>query len=619
MLISGDSSGLDKTTKGATKNLTAFQKASSAVTSQLAIGLGAISFARLGSEIINITSEFQKFEAVLTNTLGSNSKAQAALDQIREFAAKTPFSVQELTSSFVKLANQGFEPTAEEMRKLGDLASSTGKGFDQLTEAIIDAQTGEFERLKEFGIRASKAGDQVKFTFKGVQTQTDFTADSIRDYLLTLGDLEGVSGSMAAISETMGGKISNLGDAFDGLLLTIGNLTSGPLVAFIDLMKEAIESTQDMLTDDKVVTRLDTVNDLYVKSANSVEEVTANIEKLTRLQKLEQQSYEEVTNKLGSLKDQLALSSAEYFKLAGEQATAKDFANAYGAAIEALTAKMGELNKETETQAVALIPALNNEIKRYEELKNSAFSTEAIGNYNVKLKELRDELELINSIGGESNFLKNLNAGGKPTIPDQNLPEPTNVLPTAIDVDVQPYLDKIREMDQVNAEFFVNEETRFAQERARQEEREKMWADNANAAAEYGGIVVDSLGQAVSGQMTFAQAMKKLTADLLKTFLARALGGIIASAATSGGPPPVAIALAAAGVAAITAMFSRIGGAGTGGGGAAAGMATTNVQRMGSTGSRSESIDFNAEFVLHGNDLVAAIGSQNNRNTRLRG
>ena len=76
------------------------------------------------------------------------------------------------------------------MRKLGDLASSTGKDFDQLAEAIIDAQTGEFERLKEFGIRASKQGDEVKFTFKEVETQVDFTADSIRDYVLSLGDDE---------------------------------------------------------------------------------------------------------------------------------------------------------------------------------------------------------------------------------------------------------------------------------------------------------------------------------------------------------------------------------------------------------------------------------------------
>lgn len=182
-----------------------------------------------GKQIVQITAEFQKFEAVLTNTLGSKSRAQIALRQIAEFASKTPFAVKELTEAYVKLANQGFRPTTQEMRKLGDLAASTGKTFDLLTEAIIDAQVGEFERLKEFGIRAKKEGDRVTFTFKGVETQTRFTSDAIREYVLNLGDAVGVSGSMAAISETVGGKISNMGDAFDMLFQTLGDAQSGPM------------------------------------------------------------------------------------------------------------------------------------------------------------------------------------------------------------------------------------------------------------------------------------------------------------------------------------------------------------------------------------------------------
>lgn len=180
-----------------------------------------------GQKILETRAQFQKFEAVLTNTLGSESEAADVLQRIQVIAAKTPFSVAQLTESYVKLANQGFKPTNEELIKLGDLAASQGKDFDQLTEAIIDAQTGEFERLKEFGIRASKEGDKVKFTFKGVETQTKFTNDAIRDYIIGLGDLKGVSGGMAAISETLEGKISNLGDAFDTFFNNLGKNSQG--------------------------------------------------------------------------------------------------------------------------------------------------------------------------------------------------------------------------------------------------------------------------------------------------------------------------------------------------------------------------------------------------------
>lgn len=210
-----------------------------------------------GKQVLAVRGEFQKFEAVLTNTLGSKSEAQKALKQIQAFAATTPFSVRELTESFVKLASQGFRPTTNELRNLGDLAASTGKSFDQLTEAIIDAQVGEFERLKEFGIRAQKEGDNVRFTFKGVQTQVKFTNQSIRDYILALGDLEGVQGATAAISETLGGKISNLGDSWDTLLNTLGGQTEGVFSTAIDLLGGLLDGITDLIGG------LDRFNDKY--------------------------------------------------------------------------------------------------------------------------------------------------------------------------------------------------------------------------------------------------------------------------------------------------------------------------------------------------------------------
>jgi hypothetical protein len=198
-------------------------------------------------QVIQVRQEFEKYEAVLTNTLGSKSAAQQSLKMIQDFAAKTPFQVTELTGAFVKLTNMGFKPTREEMRKLGDLASSTGKGFDQLAEAIIDAQTGEFERLKEFGVRAQKEGDKVTFTFKGVKQQVDFTNESIKNYITGLGDLQGVSGSMAAISATLGGKISNLGDAWDSLLNTIGKMTGGFIGDLIKGFSDLVGWTEKLI------------------------------------------------------------------------------------------------------------------------------------------------------------------------------------------------------------------------------------------------------------------------------------------------------------------------------------------------------------------------------------
>ncbi len=199
-----------------------------------------------GKQILATTVEFQKMEAVLTTALGSNSAAKAAMDQIVNFASSTPFQVNELTDSFVKLANRGFVPTMEQMRQMGDVASSVGKSFDQLTEAILDAQTGEFERLKEFGIKASAQGDVVQFTFKGITTEVAKSDKAIQEYILSLGNLEGVSGSMEAISKTTGGAISNLEDNITQLFKNIGDSSSGFINWFVKDLNNVISSLRNM-------------------------------------------------------------------------------------------------------------------------------------------------------------------------------------------------------------------------------------------------------------------------------------------------------------------------------------------------------------------------------------
>lgn len=300
---------VEKETEKSEKGFQKVGQAGVAAFGLIATAAAALGLAAIGQRIFAITAQFQKLGAVLTNTLGSRSAAQKALKDIQAFASATPFSVVELTDSFVKLANQGFKPTSAELRKLGDLASSQGKAFAQLTEAIIDAQTGEFERLKEFGLRASKEGDNVTFTFKGVETQTKFTSEAIREYILSLGDLQGVSGGMAAISATLEGKLSNLGDNFDALLNTIGSATSGLTGGFLDLANKAIGGLNDALNDNigNLRSEQTELNVLVgaITSANVSEEVRSSL--ITELNQkypdfLKNLNAEKVTNEQLSLR-----------------------------------------------------------------------------------------------------------------------------------------------------------------------------------------------------------------------------------------------------------------------------------------------------------------------------
>jgi uncharacterized protein (DUF305 family) len=248
--ISKFNTNTNNAAKNTEKDFDAIGSTASKVGGIVAGAFAVGSIVNFGRGVIAATSEFQKFEAVLSNTLGSSSAAQLALSQIQEFAATTPFQINELTGAFVKLANQGFTPNITQMRLLGDLASSTGKSFDQLAEAILDAQTGEFERLKEFGVRAAVAGDQVTFTFKGIKTQVDNTSEAIRGYVLSLGAAEGVSGSMEKISGTLGGRISNVQDSFTQLQTTIGQINGGVLFGFVGLLQKALSYFNEIINLD---------------------------------------------------------------------------------------------------------------------------------------------------------------------------------------------------------------------------------------------------------------------------------------------------------------------------------------------------------------------------------
>lgn len=206
-----------------------------------AMSIGLIK--EMGQKAMDTTIKYQKMEAVLTNTLGSKSGALQSMEMIQKLASETPFQVDELTNSYVKLVNQGFQPTRKELISLGDIASSTGKGFDQLAEAILDAQTGEFERLKEFGIKGSKEkGGGMAFMFKGVKTGVDGSAASIRNYILSLGEAKGIMGSMSAISKTTGGQLSNMSDNVDMLWKAVGERLTPSINSGIGFMNSMIGS-----------------------------------------------------------------------------------------------------------------------------------------------------------------------------------------------------------------------------------------------------------------------------------------------------------------------------------------------------------------------------------------
>lgn len=180
------------------------------------LGLGVIA-----ADIARANAEFQRLQAALTVATGSAGQASVAFNEIRKFAATTPYELNQSVEAFLRLKNLGLDPSIQSMRSYGNTASAMGKDLMQMVEAVADATTGEFERLKEFGIKASKAGDEVAFTFQGVTTTVKNNADAIQQYLLAIGNTQ-FAGGMEMQMQTLGGQFSNLKDNLDALYIAIG-------------------------------------------------------------------------------------------------------------------------------------------------------------------------------------------------------------------------------------------------------------------------------------------------------------------------------------------------------------------------------------------------------------
>ncbi len=200
---------------------TAVSKLKAAVAAFILVKLGGY-LKDVASKVYSTRKEFAKYEAVLRNTLQSQEKAAAAMKMLQQLAADTPGSLQEWTEAYIKLVNRGIKPTTAELTNIGDLAASQGKSVDQLIEAILDAMTGENERLKEFGIKASKNGNTVKYTFRGITTEVQNSEEAIKSYLLSLGQLDGISGSMGTQMTELEGMESNFKDTLDNLWNKMG-------------------------------------------------------------------------------------------------------------------------------------------------------------------------------------------------------------------------------------------------------------------------------------------------------------------------------------------------------------------------------------------------------------
>lgn len=205
--------------------------------------LAVVSSAASLNKLVDVQREFDILSAGLVTATGSAKDAAAAFEALQDFAATTPYDLQQVTESFTKLINYGLTPSERALTSYGDTAAAMGRSLEDMIEAVADATTGEFERLKGFGIRTQVEGDRIKFTFRGITTEVGRNAKEIEEYLIALGE-NNFAGNMAARMATLDGAISNLGDEWNKLFLNLSQMGVGGIIE--DSVRLAISALEEL-------------------------------------------------------------------------------------------------------------------------------------------------------------------------------------------------------------------------------------------------------------------------------------------------------------------------------------------------------------------------------------
>ncbi|EIY0651576.1 hypothetical protein MMC74_004327 [Salmonella enterica] len=230
-----------KATSDRLDNLSKSAKVAGAAVTGLAAVVAATAY-KAAQELVESQRQLDKMSASLKTLTGSTQGAKQALSILQDFARDTPYGLEQAVEGFRKLVALGLTPSEEALRSYGNTASAMGKDLNQMIEAVADASTFEFERLKEFGIKAKQNQSDIEFTFQGTTTVVKKNAADIERYLLNIGNVN-FAGAMADQANTLNGAIASAEDSWSQLKMTlatsldVGSLAE-PLRYIDDLIQE---------------------------------------------------------------------------------------------------------------------------------------------------------------------------------------------------------------------------------------------------------------------------------------------------------------------------------------------------------------------------------------------
>lgn len=251
----------------ADKANTAFKRVT-AVAAGVTAALGAAAIKTGFSEALDLEGYKMQLETATKDTKKASEIMQYAIDM----ANRTPFEGGELVEGAAKFEAMGLS-AKKWLTYAGDMAAATNKSFDQSVEALIDAQAGELERLKEFGITKAMILEQGEKMFSGVQIANNngqiVNQEKFNEAMLALME-DKFSGGMEKQATTIRGMWSTVtGVTKNALANILGMQNDGTVKAgsFLDLIRDKVGALSEKFQQAQSDGTIDAIGEKVAKAA----------------------------------------------------------------------------------------------------------------------------------------------------------------------------------------------------------------------------------------------------------------------------------------------------------------------------------------------------------------
>jgi hypothetical protein len=212
-----------------------------AVTKRVRQEITRVAVAYLGfqglSALRNTITEFEDAQDRVSRFAGSAEAAQRVMNDLRNIFRGHGVDIRDAAKAYEDLVQSGMSPTNTSMQALGNIAATVGSDVAEVAKAFRSAVEGQFDPLRELGVRVQQTGNNIRLTFQGVTTTVRNTAAGLQQAMNAIGN--GQLAGASAEATGLGAAFARLKAAADELVQSVGE--SGLTESFATLVNKFSE------------------------------------------------------------------------------------------------------------------------------------------------------------------------------------------------------------------------------------------------------------------------------------------------------------------------------------------------------------------------------------------